>query len=368
MALEIRLIKDSEYEAVNDFFNNARNIDHHCQKTKRLFENFKWEFINGPSGKAFYVVAVDNEEGKESKIIGIQCAIPLKMISSNGEYILTAKGEDTLIDIRAQIKYRKNDILKELYTVLFEECRKNGIDYIWGFTDALASFKRVGFDLPFKSFYGVLVLKPVAAFNHLVKLNPKNTNIDKAKIAALSVISYFLSFKGIFKFSQKNSYKINFDLNDNVDLFKRASTQDNLMFFLSQNNEYLKWRITDNPNNIKYKSFQIVNNENILQVQVIYSINKNVAFIEQILFDRNLNRKILYSFIIKLIYKENICLIRFIGFEINEINKKEMSILKSFGFVFTKKGEQFAFRSLSDKSNVNPYNILLSRLYKQGIN
>jgi len=195
--------------------------------------------------------------------------------------------------------------------------------------------------------------------------------MDKFKIAALSGMSYFLSSKKYFFTSQKKSYHLNFEINDNVNLFKRALSPENEMFYLQQDNEYLKWRIIENPNSPTYKSIQFFNNENILQAQVICSFNKNVAFIEQILFDRNLNGKIVYSLlkkIIKLFQKDNICLVRFLGFDTNILNRKEMNILKNMGFVFTKKGEQFAFKTMSGNTSINPYNIFLSRLYKQGIN
>ena len=369
MTLEIRLIKDSEYEAVNDFFNNARSVDHHYQKTKRLYEHFTWEFLNGPAGKAIYAIAIENES--ESKIVGIQCAIPVKMISLDGKSVLSAKGEDTIVDIRAQIKNRKIDIVKELYLLIFKECQKNGIDYIWGFNSVLATFKRLNFDFPFKSSYGVLVLRPIKAYENIVKLNSKNTNLDKVKIAALTVISYFISFRKYLIFSKNKNYKINFELNDNIDLFKRASIKDKQLFFLFQDDEYLKWRITENPYPISYKSFQVLNEGNILKMQVICSINNDVAFIEQILFDKNLNKSVVYYLlkkIIKIIYNEKICLIRYSGFSNNIINKNEKNIIKNIGFVFTKKGEQFVCKNLSDNSILNPYNIFLSRLYKQGRN
>jgi hypothetical protein len=120
MPLEIRLIKDTEYKAVNDFFNITPNLNSPAKKIVRDYNEFCWEFINGPSGKAIYAAAWDIEEGKEPVIVGIQCMIPLKMISADGKSFLTAKGEDTLIDIRAQIKFKQTDILRELYTILFE--------------------------------------------------------------------------------------------------------------------------------------------------------------------------------------------------------------------------------------------------------
>src|ERR1035437_4339397 len=103
MPLEIRLIADSEYRAVNDFFNKARNVNRPAMETVRSYDQFCWEFMNGPGGKAIYAAAWEVDKGKEPAIVGIQCMIPLKMISSDGKCFLTAKGEDSLIDFSAQI-------------------------------------------------------------------------------------------------------------------------------------------------------------------------------------------------------------------------------------------------------------------------
>jgi hypothetical protein len=370
MPLEIRLIKDSEYEAANDFFNKARNINRPAPEKVRKKNEFEWAFTNYPSGKAIYAVAVDVEEGKKPAIIGTQCIIPYMMISTDGKLFLTAKGEDTLIDINALIKYKKTDILKELFSLLIEECRKKGIEFIWGFNNIPATYKRLGFENPFKSFFGVLVLNPVQAFKNIAALKSEVTFLGKLKIAVLIGLAYSVSLKKKLIFSRQENYQINFEMNENVDLFQRASFSEKL-FFLLQDDAYLKWRISENPYSVKYKTWQLFDHGNILQAQVICSMNKNVAFIEQTLFDKNLNRKIvnhLLKRVIQSLKNEAICLVRYVGSRNNNLNKREMNMLKNIGFVFTGKGEQFTFINLSDQSIINPSNIYLSRLYKQGIN
>jgi hypothetical protein len=334
MPLEIRLINVSEYNAVNVFFNKARNINRPAQKTTRKYNEFCWEFMNGPNGKAIYAAAWDVDDGKDPAIVGIQCVIPFKMISSDGKCVLTAKGEDTLIDITALIKYRKTDILRELYNLLFEECRKKGIEHVWGFNNMYATNKRMGFELPVKSFYGVLVLKPANAFRNIIRQKHLSTFPAKVRIAFLSTLSFIYSLKKNIIFSQKKNYHFNFEMNENVDLFQRATIHDRL-FFLLQDSEYIKWRILENPYPVKYRSFQILDRENILQAQVICSINSNEAFIEQTLFDKNLTKKIINYLLKKVILSlknEDVCLVRYIGFKNNILNKREMSLLKNIGY------------------------------------
>lgn len=368
MPLEIRLVKESEYKEVNDFFNKARNINH--KEPLRKYDQFCWEFINGPWGKAIYAAAWEVDEGKRPTIVGIQCLIPLKMISSDGKCFLTAKGEDSLIDISSFFKYKKTDILRELQTLLFEDCKKKGIELVWGFNTMYATNKRLGFENPIKSFYYILVLKPRQAFRNSVIQKSDISAFRKFKIAMLSVMSYLFSLKRFLIISRKGSYQFNSGIDENADLFRRSAFPDHL-FLLLQDKAYLKWRIQDNPYPVKYRSYQLLDQDDILQAQVICSIIKDVAFIEQTLFDKSLNKRTV-RFILKKVIRslknEDICMIRHIGFKSNILNTEEMKMLKNIGFVHTKKGEQVCFINLTENVMINPENVYLSRLYKQGIN
>jgi hypothetical protein len=370
MPLDIRLLKDSEYKVANDFYNYTSHINRPAPPTPRSYSEFCWEFINCPNGKAIFSGAWETEEGKQPVLVGIQSVIILKMILGNGKQILAAKGEATLIDIKALIKYKKTDILKELLTILMEECRKKGIEFLWGFNNIPASYKRLGFETPFKSYHGVLVLQPFNAYKNIISLRSQNTRMGHIKIAFQLGLSYFFSLKKIIVPTKKKNYHINFELNENETLFKNASLPDQLMFLL-QDKDYLKWRISENPYSINYKSYQLLDDDNTLMAQVICSIQNDVCFIEQTLFDKKLTKENIH-FLLKNILcslkNENICLVRYTGFKQNQLNLREMNLMKRIGFIFTGKGEWFTFKNLSDSSLIRSENIYLSRMYKQGIN
>lgn len=163
---------------------------------------------------------------------------------------------------------------------------------------------------------------------------------------------------------------MNSGIDDNTDLFRRAAHPYEL-FFLHQDHAFLKWRTRDNPCPVKFKSFQLIDHDNILQAQVICSVNNNVAFIEQTLFDARLKKShvnFLLKKVIRSLKDENICMVRYAGFNNNILNRREMALLKHAGFVFTGKGEWYTYKKLTDNCTINPENIYLSRLYKQGIN
>ena len=368
MPVDIRLINDSEYTAAIDFHNNTRNLTGPAKKVQRGTQEFCWEFFNGPNRKAVYACAWDIENGKEPVLIGTQCMIIHSMISTDGKMILAAKGEDTLIEIKALLKFKKTDILKGLNTLLTDECRKSGVEYLWGFNRLPATFRRLGYEIPFKSFNTVLVLNPVRTYQYLVRLRSEQTVWGKFKIATLSGLSYVCSLKRLFIQTREKGFHINSEMNENIPLFQRAACPD-LLFFLVQDQEYLRWRIRDNPYPVKYKFFQLLDRDNIVKAQIICSINNHVAYIEQTLFAKDLEKKNV-NFLLKRTFqsleKEHIFLIRYTGTRNNALNIREMDLLRNMGFVLTGTGEWFTFKPLSDHSVITPDKIHLSHLYKQG--
>ena len=368
MPLEIRLIRDSEYRAVNDFFNKTRSINLPAKKAIREYAKFCWEFLDCTDRKAIFAGAWDLEDIDNPVLSGIQGIIIHKMISSDGKSYLAAKGEDALIEINALMKFKNSDILKALCALLVEECRKRSVVYLWGFNNLPATYKRLGFVTPFKSFNGVLVLNPVKTYKNIITLKAEHNAISKFKIAFLTVSSYLYSLKKAFIPSLENDYQITRCLDDNTDLFRRAAAPGRL-FTLLQDSDYMKWRISENPYAVKYRSWQLRDRQNNLHAQVICSILDNAAFIEQILFDHKLEMtslNFLLKKIIRSLKNEKVIVVRYMGFRNNELNKKEMDVLKKLGFAFSGNGEWFTYKPLTDDPAITPDTIYLSRIYKQG--
>jgi hypothetical protein len=59
-------------------------------------------------------------------------------------------------------------------------------------------------------------------------------------------------------------------------------------------------------------------------------------------------------------------LIRFLAFDSNPINKKEIQSLNEIGFVKLNRGNWFVWKCLDKDFNINPSSIFLSRLFTQG--
>lgn len=354
MAIEIRQLKDSELALANDFFNSI-------YQTKRSFENFSWEFINGPEGKAIYIGALDTDAG--NSIVGIQCAIPLALMDTKGNSILTAKSEDTLVDPA----YRGQKIFERMYDVLFEECKKAGIKYIWGFTPALKAFERIGFQAPFHSRQGLLAFSPIKTYFFLKNLNSKNKLIDKFKIMALSFGSMLIGLKRIFVTSSAYEVK-KIELNSKTELIKKLYG-DSKYFFINQDLKYQQWRLIQNPFGNNYTNYQFLNKENNVISDVLINVRENVSYIEQLYFHNGLKeehkKQILKTIVIE-IRKSKAPFIRTLCFNTNEELQSQISLLKTIGFTILDRGNYFVWKSLESQNSITPEKLFITRLFTQG--
>jgi len=355
MSIVVRKLSPEELPLANVFFNRIYN-------SKRSFSDFEWEFVHGPAGPAIYIGAIDTAIKEETKIVGIQCAIPLKMLAPNGSEILTAKSEDTLVDP----EYRGLGIFDKMYMLLFEECKELGVKYIWGFTPAYKPFVGVGFKLHFKSSQLLFVQNPLKAFRYLTQLNPKNRFIDKFKIMGLCMLSKALTIKAKFY-----NHKKKFTINSNADFELNIDpSSNNELLNLHENSKFVHWRIIDNPYN-SYRSIVFSNSANETVANVIVNNRTTVGYIERMLFSKNLSdsekRGILAHCFSVLEELKLPPLVRFLGFEGNEVNKSEITLLREIGFFKVNRGTWFIWKSLDENYNHQPEDVFLNRLFSQGV-
>ncbi|MBK7850659.1 MAG: GNAT family N-acetyltransferase [Bacteroidetes bacterium] len=351
MNIRIRLLQAGEESRVNAIYNHAYgNI--------RPLSFFEWEFIQGPWGKAIYVIAEDLDH-PELKIVGTQCAIPMVFCSTDGKEILTAKSEDTYVDP----EYRGQKIFDKMYALLFEECKKQGIAFIWGFTYARKPFLNIGFQIPFESIQGVRVNNIFKAYKYLASLNPANKFLDRLKIFLLC--SYGYTVKLISGFSSGNSKGVE---SDTTIVRNEANERSgNVYWSIDQTIEYSKWRFMDNPYGNSYVQYSSKDKFRL----VINNRKEGFSYLEEMTFDFDLSREEKLRNIresLKMnVKKTNSFLIRYWGFETNLLNREEISLLRKCGFVFIPgKGTGFVWKQLSTNSEITPENLHISRVFTQG--
>ena len=348
MAILVRLLQEKEIGLANTFFNKI-------YKTNRTIENFRWEFWDCPFGKAIYVVALDIKDLSFPKIIGIQCAIPIELVNGYKETILTAKSEDTLVDPA----YRGQKVFERMYELLFEECKKTGINFIWGFTPAKKAFERIGFEIPFMAHQALMVLNPFRAYLHLSILNPANKITDKVKIAGLCFISFFKSFQRIFA-RKADLISKQIEFNDPLNIPTNPE-----LFSLQMNSHYLEWRLEKNPYSNNYERVIIGDVKNPIADAILNF--RSVGYIEQVVFSNTASRVNKLYAVERLVHRmaRKVGLIRVLCFDTNNELKKQSDIFNKCGFVMLKRGGYFVWKPLTTHK-IDPNQLFLSRLFTQG--
>ncbi len=351
MNIRIRLMNEGEENEVNEVYNIAYG-------DIRPLSFFQWEFLNGPWGRAIYVIAEDLDK-VGNKIIGTQCAIPIILVNQKGQEILTAKSEDTFVDPN----YRGQKLFEKMYDLLFDECKKKGIMYLWGFTYAQKPFLKIGFEIPFDSIQAVRIQKISVAYRYLSSLNPQNRTKDRLKIFVLCLFGFI--WRLINDFSQVKKSLVNYS--KDIVWPKIISEQTDEFWEIKQTETYIQWRFETNPYNNRYGLY--------FHEEDFYSIVNNrperIAYLEELKFKpsnkSDINRKFISSMLFENSRIHSPALYRYWGFNTNSLNIKEIDILKNAGFIFIpSKGTSFVWKSLAPESLISAKNIHLSRVFTQG--
>ena len=353
--IEYRIALEEDYKNINDFRNRLYD-------SVRTMEEFYWEFHNCPYGKSIYVIAVDN-----NKIIGTNCIIPIDLITADNKIIRSGKSEDTLVDP----DYRGQKIFYKIYDFLFEKCKEQGFQVIWGFTSAKKPFSKLGFSIPFDHQQSLMVNNVFQSYKFISSLNPKNKLVAKFKIFGLCTLS---KLKTIGKLSnQISGYKvvIDEDIVDGVDkLIDSNLKKDNSLFAIRQNSEFQKWRIYQNPNYKKIHTYGFYNDSDELVALIVLNSNDaKIAYVIQSSFSNSLedNEKVkILRFVSRKMFNYGVSIIRSWHFDTNVINLNEKEVFNKASYTVLDRGVGFVWKEL-EELNYKPEDFNLSRISTQGV-
>lgn len=363
MSIEIKELGKEDIIELKRLFDKTPILKQHNPFVKGSLEEFKWQFFNEKYQSANYLIAYDT---MRDELAATLSALYFPMKTPNGEVCQTIKPEDALVNIKALVHHRNFDFLKALLNQIETNSGFLNLKFLWGFTYATNSFERLGFSVCFSSKQGTYVIKPISAYNHLVKLNPSNKIKQKLQITGLTLMSFLKRI--MTAKSTKGVVCKDVDLID-IDEETMLGFLPQDLYCIQLNKNFLNWRIVENISALQYSIFQFKSGSDELLAYLIYSRKENnVFFVEQFLFDPNITSELKKKIVVvalQQLKKKGACIIRAMGFDHNKINKEELDLLKGAGFVFVNRGIPFIFKSV-DKS-IKPENVYLSRLNTEGI-
>jgi hypothetical protein len=362
MSIEIKVLKKEDISELERLFVRTPILKQYNPFVTGSLDEFKWQFFNDKYQSSVYAIAYDVARDELAATLS---ALYFPMKTPAGEICQSIKPEDALVNVKALVRHKGHDFLKELLDLIESKSEFINVKFLWGFTYAANSFERLGFSHCFSSKQGTYVIRPVLAYKHLVSLNTANGLKQKIQIAGLTCMSYL---KNII--NKRNCKEI---ICKEVKL--KDINEDTLLSFLPSelysihlNKDFLNWRIVENSSVLKYSILQFEDYSQRVLAFFIYSQKEGrVFFVEQFLFNPDLSvalkEKITYI-ALQHLKSEGAAIVRAMGFNHNKINKEELAILNRTGFIFINRGIPFIFKSLDKK--IKAEDLYLSRLNTQG--
>lgn len=334
--IHYRLATDQDIPALLELYNRL-------YQTNRSEDEFRWEFRDCPHGQGFHVIAETQE-----RVVGMQAIIPI-LFENKNEQVLTGKSEDTLVDP----SQRGKGIFEGMYQLVFAECRRRGIQFIWGYTKAIKPFKRIGFEVPFHHGQSLAVFNASEAAAYLSSLDPSSSFSKKLKIKALTLASYT---KQIIKRSR-------LQIEESLVGVERSLSDH---FEIRQDNDFMQWRFVHNPVDAKHKVLLVLKGDKRIAKFWCMIKPSGVIFIEhRVFFSDSIEEcaDALVSLKTYLSTKGN--LVRDWTFPWSPDHSDYRQILSKAGFIHLTHGISFVFHALD--TQFSPKSVLLTRLSTEGV-
>jgi GNAT superfamily N-acetyltransferase len=315
----------------NSYYNDGRTKD-----------NWKWEYSTYMPSKSVFVYAKDG-----NKIIATQGMLPF-YLTAGENVILSGKSENTLM----LPSYRGTGIMKKVYDYATIVCIENGIECLWGFTDAIEAFHKFGFnsypviqtlmkhgnpwiDISYRLKIKMPLYKRLGSIIKLLGLSCRyNKTLNKPlmqKETELEVV------KGT-----------DFNLNLLEDLHCRIKYLHQNMIGIKYDQKYFRWRVREHPF-INYEGYQIFS-KGQLRGYAIVALYNGIASISDILSEDVCTTDLLLSEIMK-DYSLKAGRFQYLGNSANSIDQSIILQLKRWGFVIYSK-TNFVIKSLRNDKDI----------------
>lgn len=309
-------------------------------RVDRSVEDFRWLNEKNPAGKATLFIALC-----DGKVVGMQSLVPYVFLR-NGEPIKTYKSEDTLVDK----KYRGIGIFSRLYDMVHEYA---GETMVWGLTDKNVILERVKMPSSSRLTIALSVRRPTIVYDK------KGLHRMMAKTLYYSFLYFKSKIKGVrarSKYRQTRLESSDYGQSEFQDFFKRLSVQNPNLLIPRMDQDYLTWRLTQNPN---FESYDVeVSHDEHGTVVMCSIVGYTGSSAHWLAFyaDEAIEEVDRVSHIIarrRRLYEQGVLMVHVWLFECNALVKNVKSIFHKAGFCKVREGLWIVHNSTGRSINVH---------------
>jgi GNAT superfamily N-acetyltransferase len=353
--IEFRIATPEDAKALVDF----RNSYHGVTRTR---DHWTWEYDTFEPKKTVFVFARDR-----GKIIATQGIIPIPLRIGTSS-LLTGKTEDTL----CLPPYRGFGIMSGLYEYAVENCIHHKIQFIWGFTSAVAAYRRFGFicypDVQVVARSGNVRVDVISRLQGKMPLWRRVGSAGKAVLKSLPQ----REMRAIPQIQEQSGYDIKrgwISGEGLKELRERVLSSNQNVVCTDFDQRYLSWRVREHPF-LNYDEYQVYKGPRLCGYAIVV-LSQGTASISDLLADDSYAISLLLYTIIKDYFKRA-GRFRFLVNPKDRLSQAVYDQLSTFGFSVDEKTSRLwalVLRDLSDgkyRQIFDIHNWHISALWTEG--
>jgi GNAT superfamily N-acetyltransferase len=309
-----------------------------------------WEYDTLEPKKSVFVFATDR-----GQIIATQGIIPIPLQIGTSS-VLTGKTEDTL----CLPPYRGSGIMAKLYEYAVESCMGRGIEFIWGFTNAVKAYQRFGFTC----YPDIQVLvRPGSIWADIVSGRQRESSLwHQIRSVGKLILRSSLTRKGNTNHQMQTQSGYNIKKGRICDkwlddLYQRIESGHSDIIFTRHDQKYLEWRVREHPF-LSYEEYQVYQGDK-LRAYAFVVLSQGTASISDILSEDEDATSLLLHAILR-DYAKSAGRFRFLGNPRGSLAPNIFDQLHRFGFSIderTSKSWTFVLRDLTGGKNRQIFDI-----------
>jgi hypothetical protein len=316
-------------EATNSDIDRVVSFHNQNHKDERTSHQWLWEYKSHHPDLAVFTVVEDG-----NRIVGTQGMIPIHLGFRGGTH-LSGKSESSLLET----EYRGGETFRKLYAFAMSLCRAKGMCCVWGLTTAGKVWRE---KLSF-SVHDDAIYTSASALNlrlSLSGISGKRNTIDKVVAYVVTTLAcLYASVRRRLFFYGKAAEEKRFSIEqvprsyrDLDQLYERLTTKHTDLIYIRQDEDYLRWRIIDNPN-VRYMSCFLYEQDLLQSYCYIGTGNRSAAYLTDFTFADDDAGAYLLQEVIERLRNRKVAQVTYLGNVKNPLIGTVFNLLNRCGFI-----------------------------------